>query len=94
MVPGDSHIEVIVGATDSTNPQVSCDSQVDIPVETADRVQIRKYPHQLELLYPVEHSFYESCRSKLDWASRLGGATVAAKVAKDGKGANDAHDKG
>lgn len=84
MVPGDSHIEVIVGTTDSTNPQVSCDSQVDIPVEMDDRVQIRKYPHQLELLYPVEHSFYESCRSKLDWASRLGGAKVP----------KEAHDKG
>lgn len=74
MVPGDSRLEIIVGSTDSTNPQVSCDSQVDIPVETADRVQISKYPYQLELLYPVEHSFYESCRSKLDWASRMGGA--------------------
>ncbi len=74
VVPGDSRLEIIVGSTDSTNPQVSCDSQVDIPVETADRVQISKYPYQLALLYPVEHSFYESCRSKLDWASRMGGA--------------------
>lgn len=74
VIRGDSRIEVIVGATNSTNPQVSCDSQVDLSVEPADRVSIRKYPHQLKLLYPTEHSFYESCRSKLDWATRLGGA--------------------
>lgn len=74
VISGDSRLEVVVGETTSNNPQVSCDSQVDISVEPADRVQISKYPHHLQLLYPPGHSFYESCRSKLDWASRLGGS--------------------
>jgi NAD+ kinase len=73
VIPGDTTIRVIVGHTTSTNPQVSCDSQVDIDVQVGDEVHIRKHPHKLRLLYPVDHSFYGSCRSKLDWASRLGG---------------------
>jgi NAD+ kinase len=76
VIPGDAVIRVVVGFTTSTNPQISCDSQVDIDVQIGDEVYIRKYPHTLRLLYSVDHSFYESCRSKLDWASRLGGRSV------------------
>jgi NAD+ kinase len=73
VIPGHCEIRVLIGHTSSNIPQVSCDSQVDIDVKTGDEVRISKYPHTLRLLYPVDHSFYESCRSKLDWASRLGG---------------------
>ena len=73
VVPSESRIKVVVGATTSTNQQISCDSQVDIGVEPGDEIRIRKYEHSLKLLYSREHSFYEACRSKLDWASRLGG---------------------
>jgi NAD+ kinase len=72
VVPGASAIKIVIGPATSANPQVSCDSQVDMPVEAGDEVHIRKYAHSLKLLYPREHSFYEACRSKLDWASRLG----------------------
>jgi len=73
VVPGASKLEVVIGETTSPNPQFSCDSQVDVSVRKGDVVAIEKYPHSLRLLYPTEHSFYEACRSKLDWASRLGG---------------------
>ena len=53
--------------------QVSCDSQVNLPIGVGDQLVIRKSAKPLKLLYPLGHSFYESCRSKLDWASRLGG---------------------
>lgn len=74
VVPGASRIEVVIGETTSPNPQFSCDSQVDISVRKGDVVCVEKYPHSLRLIYPTDHSFYEACRSKLDWASRLGGA--------------------
>ncbi len=76
VIPGDRIIRVILGSTSSTNPQISCDSQIDISVRPGDEVVIRKFPHTLPLLYPVDHNFYESCRSKLDWASRLGGREI------------------
>ena len=72
VVPGTSRIDIVIGETTSPNPQFSCDSQVDIAVRKGDVVRIRKYPHALRLIYPLEHSFYEACRNKLDWASRLG----------------------
>jgi NAD+ kinase len=75
VVPATSTVKVIVGETGTLHPQVSCDSQVDFDVRPGDEVTIAKYPVALELVYPLGHSFYESCRSKLDWASRLGGAS-------------------
>ena len=71
VVRGDAEIEIVVGSS-ATAPQVSCDSQVDYAVRPGDAVTIKKHPHALRLAYPLGHSFFESCRSKLDWASRLG----------------------
>jgi NAD+ kinase len=75
VVPATSIVKVVLGETGSLRPQISCDSQVDIDIRPGDEVTIAKHPVALDLVYPVEHSFYESCRSKLDWASRLGSAS-------------------
>ncbi|MCZ6642298.1 MAG: NAD(+) kinase [Gammaproteobacteria bacterium] len=73
VVSGQAQIKVVVGEIDSGyTPQISCDSQVEQPLEAGDEVRICKYTQPLRLLYPLGHSFFESCRSKLDWASRLG----------------------
>ena len=72
VVNGDSSVTVrIIDAAEGA-PQLSCDSQVNLPLEVGDHVIINKSIDPLKLLYPSGHSFYESCRSKLDWASRLG----------------------
>jgi len=73
VVRGNSEISILLGET-GVDGNVSCDSQVDFPLQAGAEVRIRKYQTPLRLIYPVDHSFYESCRSKLDWASRLGGA--------------------
>lgn len=73
VVPGDGVLKVVPVQMGNGEAQVSCDSQVQMPFALGDEIQIRKYPNKLKLLYPSEHSFYEACRSKLDWASRLGG---------------------
>ena len=54
-------------------PQMSCDSQVHVELQIGDEIVIEKHAAPLRLLYPPGHSFYQSCRSKLDWGSRLGG---------------------
>lgn len=72
VIRGDSRIKLIVSDIGNNTPQVSCDSQMDLSLREGDEVVIRKYQHRLKLVYPLQHSFYESCRSKLDWASRLG----------------------
>ena len=72
VVHGASRIGIrIVGA--AITPRVSCDSQVDQELKANDEVRIAKHAQPLRLAFPVTHNFYESCRSKLDWATRLGG---------------------
>ena len=71
VVRGTSEITVTLARVDSA--QASCDSQVNFDLASGDTVRIRKYATPLRLLYTYGHSFFESCRSKLDWASRLGG---------------------
>lgn len=72
VVQGSCELTIVIGDYNDTSPQVSCDSQVDLHTEPGDRVLVRKRPGPLKLLHPLDHSFYESCRSKLDWGSRLG----------------------
>jgi NAD+ kinase len=72
VVSGQSEIRIALGASE-TRAHVSCDSQVDFALQAGDELRIRKSPEPLKLLYPTGHNFYDSCRSKLDWASRLGG---------------------
>lgn len=72
VVHGESRIRIAIGEGAAT-PKVSCDSQVDRELRPGDEVRIGKHPHPLKLAFPLGHSFYESCRSKLDWATRLGG---------------------
>ncbi|MEZ5560399.1 MAG: NAD(+) kinase [Pseudomonadales bacterium] len=73
VVRGQSQLRIVIGATGANNAQISCDSQVDFNLNTGDAVLVGKYAAPLRLIYPLGHSFFESCRSKLDWASRLGG---------------------
>ena len=71
VVRGSAGIRIVAGGL-ASGPRVSCDSQVDYTIRPGDALHIAKYPHALHLAYPMDHGFFESCRSKLDWASRLG----------------------
>ena len=62
VIRGQSVITVGIGEIGTGDAQISCDSQVDLELRPGDEVIIR---------------FFESCRSKLDWASRLGGRPPA-----------------
>ena len=73
VVPGNSMIRVVIGEAGPADAIVSCDSQVDLALARGDEVHVSKYEWPLRLVYTEGHSFYESCRSKLDWGSRLGG---------------------
>ena len=73
VVHGESRISIRIGEAASA-PQLSCDSQVDLALQPGDEVRIAKHPHPLRLAFPLGHNFYESCRSKLDWATRRSGA--------------------
>lgn len=71
VVAGDSEIKIIVGEHTSAMPLVTCDGQTHVEVGPSDEIHIRKKPHILRLIHPLNHNFYERCRSKLGWGGHL-----------------------
>ncbi|RRJ84627.1 NAD(+) kinase [Aestuariirhabdus litorea] len=72
VVDGNSEIKIVIGADNEVFPQVNCDGQEIITTRPGDTVTIHKKPHKLKLIHPLNHNFYEICRSKLGWSSRPG----------------------
>jgi NAD+ kinase len=70
VIDGKSEIKVKLLSRHAT-PLVSCDGQEGVRVQADDLVYVRKKPHRLKLVHPRDHNFYQSCRSKLGWSSRL-----------------------
>jgi NAD+ kinase len=71
VVSGNSAIQILVGARNELHPFVTCDGQEYIKTEPGDMIHIRKMDKLLKLIHPPEHNFYQTCRSKLGWGSRL-----------------------
>ncbi len=71
VVDGDSEIRIVVSSKESLEPQVSCDGQVLYTAQAGDELIVRKKDVPLKLIHPPEHTFYQACRSKLGWGSRL-----------------------
>lgn len=71
VVPGNFKLQVRVGH-ETHGARTSSDSQVDFELVADDLIEISKHEHVLQLIHLTTHSFYEACRSKLDWGSRLG----------------------
>lgn len=71
VVDGDSEIRLVVEAKDSLQPQLSCDGDIGHRVEAGDEILVRKKSVPLQLIHPPNYSYYQACRSKLGWGSRL-----------------------
>ncbi len=71
VVDGDSEIRLLVSAKEKLQPQVSGDGQLLFTASAGDEILVRKKEMPLKLVHPPEHSFYQACRSKLGWGSRL-----------------------
>ena len=73
VVDGNSELKVVVSPNLQIYPQVSCDGQNHFTCAPGDTLTIRKKVQKLQLIHPVGHNYYEICRTKLGWGSRLGG---------------------
>lgn len=73
VVHGASEIKVIVGDQRDVNPHVTCDGQTHLETMPGDEIVVKKKPESICLIHPEDHDFYEVCRSKLGWASHMGG---------------------
>jgi NAD+ kinase len=72
VVRGDSELKIVISEQLDDNARVSFDSHVEFEVKPGESIIIRKNQHKLKLIHPPGYSFYDVCRSKLDWASRVG----------------------
>ena len=71
VVPAGCVVSVTITEKHQALPQVSCDGQTHISLLLGDRVLIRQSEDQLTLLHPPGYSYYEVCRSKLQWGGRI-----------------------
>ncbi|WAJ39113.1 NAD(+) kinase [Pseudomonas sp. GOM7] len=73
VVDGHSELKVVVSADMTIYPQVSCDGQNHFTCAPGDTLHVAKKAQKLRLIHPLDHNYYEVCRTKLGWGSRLGG---------------------
>jgi len=71
VVDADNSICIRVVKQRSILPLVSCDGAVSFTTEPGDEILIRKMAGPLRLIHPLDHNYYETCRSKLGWGNRL-----------------------
>lgn len=72
VIDANSDINIVVGDRHNMSPQISCDGSMLMTCQPGDRITIRKKEKALKLIHPADYNYYETCRSKLGWSSRLG----------------------
>ncbi|MBZ9560082.1 MULTISPECIES: NAD(+) kinase [Modicisalibacter] len=72
VVDAGCEIKIHIGETNEAYPHVSCDGQTQVVSKPGDILHVRRKPQRLTLIHPHGHNYYEICRSKLGWSSRLG----------------------
>lgn len=71
VVDGSSEIKLIVGEHNTAFPHITCDGHNHVVTEPGDEIHVHKHPWKLHLIHPLNHNFYETCRSKLGWQSHI-----------------------
>ena len=71
VVPANCVVSVTVMEKHQALPQVSCDGQTHISLLLGDQIVIRQSDEELTLLHPPGYSYYDVCRSKLQWGGRI-----------------------
>lgn len=71
VVDGRSEIRLRVAEGCKLQPLISCDGEERYSANAGDEIVVRKKAVSLKLIHPPSYSFYQACRSKLGWGSRL-----------------------
>jgi len=71
VIDADNTIRIVVVKQRAILPLISCDGAVRFQTEAGDEILIRKKNGPLRLIHPLDHNYYETCRSKLGWGNRL-----------------------
>jgi NAD+ kinase len=65
----DSRIEIVIHEG-TLQAQISCDGQVNLTLDPGDRVTVRRHDHDLRLLHPPGHDYFDVLRRKLRWSEQ------------------------
>jgi NAD+ kinase len=76
VVAGNSLMRIVLGGIGleddrGSQPELSCDGQMHVSLQAGDVVHVQKKVEKLQLVHPLDHNYYETCRTKLGWGSRL-----------------------
>jgi NAD+ kinase len=67
VIDGNSEIKLIMDKNIDVGSMLSCDGHSRVPVQSLDGIRIKKKKEVLQLLHPLGHDFYSTCRDKLGW---------------------------
>jgi len=67
VVPGGSRIEIRIRNLEPEQVRLTCDGQVDLPLESDSSIQIERSRRRVRLLHPRDHNHYRILRAKLGW---------------------------
>jgi len=71
VVGSESHLCIRIGNKNTLPPHVSLDAQNHLTLEHGDELHIFKYPHTVKLIHLKGHNYFEICRTKLGWSSKI-----------------------
>lgn len=78
VVPDRSAIRVrILDTPPNKRPLLSADGQGEFVLETGDRLEMSKNPHQVRFVHLPEYSYFSVLRQKLHWRGSSGGGVDA-----------------
>lgn len=51
--------------------EISCDSQISLPIQQGDEVLIKRSPQHLDLIHPKNYNYFNTLSTKLGWSKKL-----------------------
>jgi NAD+ kinase len=72
VVNANSSIKIVVSNSNHLHPHITCDGQTHVVTQPGDCIEVKKSTRLLQLIHPLGHNFYDTCRTKLGWASQTG----------------------
>lgn len=67
MINGDSTIRLRFSHRCS-DLEISCDSQIALPIQDGEDVLIRRCDYHLNLIHPKDYSYFNTLSTKLGWS--------------------------
>lgn len=71
IVGADAKLRIRIGMENTVVPRVSLDAQNHLDMAHGDELHISQYPQTIQLIHLHSHDYFETCRTKLGWGSRI-----------------------